>query len=680
MTRKNKARIPVLVVDDDNAQLKTIADILETENLEPLCGRNAQEALQIFQKRQPNVAILDLRLPDIDGLELLRKLRKQNPNLKAIINTAYATVDVAVQAVNDEAFAFVRKMGNVEELLAHVHRAIHTHLAHYSRKLEQEVRERTKELSGKNDELRRKVNERNQALEALRKSEEKYRRLFESSKDAIYISTPDGKFLDINPAGVELLGLNSKEEVLKMNITEELYLDPKTRQRFEEIMVREGHVKDFDAVLKRKDGRVIHMLETSTAIVNDKGRVIGYRGIMRDISRQKELERQVMQMQKMEAVGTLAGGIAHDFNNILAAILGYAEMAVHDLEGHRSQADIYEILKAVHRAKKLIQQILTFCHGTERNRRPLQVQQIIKETIHLLRATLPASITVHQDVQDVGGAIMGDPTQIHQVVMNLCTNAYQAMRATGGDLYVSLSRTAFETEYPTNTRLLPAGEYLVLTVSDTGEGMTSDVVEKIFDPFFTTKSVGEGSGMGLSVVHGIVRSHDGAISVRSQPGEGSTFEVYFPFTHDAGEDCMELADSSPAGNENILFVDDEQTVVNVGRRILERYGYHVTSKTSGVEALEEFRNDPYRFDIVITDQNMPGKSGVELAGEMMQLRQDVRIVLMTGYSDDVDEHKALELGIKEYIMKPFMGRELGSVIRKVLDKGGNTSPASGNEF
>jgi len=511
------------------------------------------------------------------------------------------------------------------------------------------------------------VSEQKQALNALLESEQKYRSLFESSKDAIYISTPEGRFLDINPAGVELLGYNAKEELLNIDIIKDLYVNPMDRKRFEKLIRESGHAKDFEVILKRKNGDQIHVLETGSAVFDAEGNPTVYRGIMRNITRQKELERQVVQMQKMEAIGTLAGGIAHDFNNILAAILGYAELAVKDMKGHPNEPDLQEILNAAERAKKLVNQILTFCHSVGSERKPLHLQQIVRETIKLLRATLPASIEIKQDISDVEVAIVGDPTQIHQVVMNLCTNAYHAMREKGGVLSISLFKDFIETERPTTTRPLTPGAYLILEVQDTGHGMTPDVLSKIFDPFFTTKEVGEGSGMGLSVVHGIVQGHEGAISVESAPRQGSTFRVYFPVSGQDYENVSRSDESFPMGTEHILFVDDEPSISNLARRMLERYGYRVTTYTSAIAALQEFRAHPDRFDLVITDQNMPHKLGMDLAKEMMQIRPDIPIILVTGYSELLDKEGASKLGIREYVMKPFVGHELGRIIRDVLD-------------
>lgn len=511
------------------------------------------------------------------------------------------------------------------------------------------------------------VSDQKKTLDALVESEEKYRSLFENSKDAIYISTPEGRFLDINPAGVELLGYDSKEELLSLHIPQALYVNPDDRKRFEQMLADAHYVKDFEVVLKRKNGERVHILETGNAVFDDNGNPTLYRGIMRNITRQKELERQILQMQKMEAVGTLAGGIAHDFNNILTAILGYAEVAAQELEGHPAQGDLREILNAGERASKLVNQILTFCHGVESKRQTIQVEQLVRETIRLLKATLPATIKIKQNIPEVNSAILGDPTQVHQVVMNLCTNAYHAMREKGGELSVSLCEEQVEVERPTITGNLEPNDYVVLTVEDTGHGMTSEVMAKIFDPFYTTKAGGEGSGMGLSVVHGIVKGHDGAISVESTPGEGSTFRVYLPVTHEREEIITKKAESFPTGTERILFVDDEAAIANLGRRMLETFGYRVTTVTNGVEALEEFRAQPDRFDLVITDQNMPQILGMDLAQKMMQIRSDIPIILVTGYSELIDKEGAKAIGIRDYIMKPFLSHEFGRNIRMVLD-------------
>ncbi len=370
----------------------------------------------------------------------------------------------------------------------------------------------------------------------------------------------------------------------------------------------------------------------------------------------------------MEAIGTLAGGIAHDFNNILTAILGYVEMAMFDLpETCQKRSDLEEVMKAGNRAKDLVQQILTFSRVTEQERKPMRLHHIIKEAIKLLRSTLPTTIEVRQNIDMKCEAVLADPTQIHQAVMNLCTNAYHAMREHGGVLEVKLEAGQVDAEFAKSNLDLHAGDYLKLTVSDTGHGMDEATKERIFDPFFTTKAIGEGTGMGLSVVHGIVKSHGGAITCASELGKGTIFNIYLPQIDMIAAQKNRPAESVPGGNEYILFVDDEEPLVHIGKRMLERLGYKVMVKTSSIEALEAFRKEPDRFDLIITDQTMPNMTVVEFAGELLHIRPDVSIILMTGYSEMVTPETAKKIGIREYIMKPIISLDLGKAIRRALN-------------
>ncbi len=387
-----------------------------------------------------------------------------------------------------------------------------------------------------------------------------------------------------------------------------------------------------------------------------------------DYTKRKNLEAQLQQAQKMEAIGTLAGGIAHDFNNILSAVMGYTEISL--LEGQKGsnfERNLREVLKAGGRAKDLVQQILTFSRQTDHELKPVQVSTIVKEVLKLLRASLPTTIEIHRKINS-DSLVLGDPTQIHQILMNLCTNAGYAMQEKGGVLEVRLENTDFDPDFVVAPSDLKPGSYLTLTVTDTGDGMTSEVLEKIFDPFFTTKEKGEGTGMGLSVVHGIVKSYGGSIIENSEPGEGTTFRVYFPLAEGYVEAESKEVAPVPKGNENILFVDDEKDICDIGERILQHLGYSVEIRTSSLEALEAFRSQPERYDLIITDMTMPHITGDKLARKLMEIRPDIPVILCTGFSTQISHEKAKEMGIKGYIMKPPLVRDLASTVRRVLDE------------
>jgi len=397
--------------------------------------------------------------------------------------------------------------------------------------------------------------------------------------------------------------------------------------------------------------------------------------IATDITRVKDLEKeslriqaQLQQAQKMEAIGTLAGGIAHDFNNILSAVIGYTEIVLADsAEGSQQHKNLQEVLRAGNRARDLVNQILMFSRQTDRELKPVQINQIVIETLKLLRASLPTTIRIEPNLSS-NAAVLADPTQIHQVMMNLCTNAAHAMRDKGGLLKIELSDVELSEEFLEQHPYLLDGSYLKLRVSDTGHGMEKKITDRIFDPFFTTKERGEGTGMGLAVVLGIVKSHGGTITVESSVGQGASFDVYLPvIDRKAGAEAMPKI-SMPTGNERILFVDDEKALADLGHQILKRLGYDVTTRTSSIEALELFIVQPDKFDLVITDTTMPNMTGDELARRLMAVRSDIPVILCTGYSERISKEKAYAIGIREFVLKPIVMSEMAVTVRKVLDE------------
>ncbi len=388
------------------------------------------------------------------------------------------------------------------------------------------------------------------------------------------------------------------------------------------------------------------------------------------IEKDKEkLKSKLLQSQKMEAIGTLAGGIAHDFNNILFPIVGYTEMLLKDIPGdHRFRKNLNGIYTGALRARDLVRQILAFSRQESSQLRLMKIQPIVKEALKFIRSSIPTTIEINQDIKTDCGVIKADPTQIHQIVMNLTTNAYHAMEETGGTLNVSLKELKFGEHDLITPNMIP-GSYACLTVSDTGTGMDKNLTDKIFDPFFTTKEKEKGTGMGLSVVHGIVNSMGGVIQVYSEPGKGSNFHVYIPVEKSSAQE-QEIHPNTKlqGGSEHILIVDDEKEIIEIEREMLEYLGYKVTSRTSSIEALEAFRAAPGSFDLVITDMTMPNMSGDKLSAELIKIRPDIPILLCTGFSENISEKKAASLGIKGFLLKPIAMNDLSQEIRKVLDK------------
>jgi len=390
--------------------------------------------------------------------------------------------------------------------------------------------------------------------------------------------------------------------------------------------------------------------------------------IATDISELKHLESQLLQSQKLEAIGNLAGGIAHDFNNILSAVIGYAELSIADIaHGSALEKNLKEILRAGVRAKDLVKHILTFARRSDEELKPVKVSSVAIEVLKLLRSTLPTSIAISAQVNS-NSLVMADPTQIHQIFMNLCTNAAHAMEVSGGTLTVSLSDVTWTAKDNEPTLDLVPGPYLKLMIADTGVGIPETHLDSIFEPYFTTKSQGEGTGLGLSVVHGIVKGYDGEIRVESKADQGTAFTIFLPVTGSTSSDEPHLSLDLAKGHERVLFVDDELPICEMGEQVLTRLGYQVTARTSSVEALALFQAKPDEFDIVITDMTMPNLTGDKLAAALIQVRPNIPIVLCTGYSRVISEEKAAAIGIKAFAMKPLTIEDLSKTIRKVLDQ------------
>lgn len=383
----------------------------------------------------------------------------------------------------------------------------------------------------------------------------------------------------------------------------------------------------------------------------------------------KLTENKVRHMQKMEAIGTLAGGIAHDFNNILAAIIGFTELAIIKLNKNKPiQTHLDEVLKAGQRAKELIQQILTYSRWNTPGRQPIRLQAVTKDVLKMVRATLPSTIRLIEDMDKAESLILADTTEVHQIVMNLCINAEYSLRGTHGTLLVSLEEAEISVEFANRHPPLTPGPYFLLKVSDTGPGIHPKDLPRIFDPFFTTKETGEGTGLGLAVVHGIVTSYTGAILVDSHPGQGTTFTIYLPIISSTEVEDIKVrtpVPTTPRGQGHILFVDDEEAIARIGQELLEQLGYQVIAKTRGIDALEAFRAEPDYFDVVITDQTMPGMTGEELSQHLLQLRPELPIILCTGFSHTIDAEKAKSLGISGFLIKPLLSHQLAQVLQEV---------------
>ena len=514
------------------------------------------------------------------------------------------------------------------------------------------------------------VTEKKRTEEALRNEQEKYRVLVDELPLGITFIDENNRLFYLNSKFRDLFGYTLKDIPTREVWLQKAYPDPKYRNEVISTWIKDlKKLKDKKTTMRTftivcKDGS-----EKIARVRSVKMKTGGYVTIYEDVTEQKMLEFQLLQAQKMEAIGTLASGIAHDFNNILGAIMGYAELVQLYISSDQRDASygVENILKAGHRAKELVKQILAFSRQREPGLKPVKISIIVEEALKLLRATLPTTIEIRKKISTDQDLILADPIKIHQVLMNLCTNAHHAMQETGGVLEVSLNDVAFDTEAATECPDLKQGAYVRLTVRDTGKGMDAGIMDRIFDPYFTTKEKGVGTGLGLSVVHGIAKSHGGSITVQSEPGKGSTFHVFFPVIEGKVDFEVRYAEEIPTGNETILFVDDEELLADLGKRLLQHLGYEVSVRTSSVEALKAFRAQPDKFDLVITDMAMPNMSGEKLAKEIMKIRAGIPIVLCTGYSELMTEGKAEEMGIRGFVMKPLVLRELAKIVRAALD-------------
>ncbi len=504
------------------------------------------------------------------------------------------------------------------------------------------------------------ITERKQAEESLRESEEKYRSMMEAMDDAVYICSPDFRIEFMNPAMLKRVGYDATGELCHKAIHGR---DEKCSWCIHEEILKGKKVKN--ELVTPKNGKTYHV--SNSPIFHTDGS-ISKLTIFRDVTETKKMIEQLQQSQKILSIGTLAGGIAHDFNNILFPIMGFAEMALGDApENSPLRNKIEEIIHGAKRARDLVKQILAFSRQSGQELKPLKIQLIVKEVLKLIRSSIPATIEIKQDISNNCGLVTADPTQIHQVAMNLMTNAFHAMEGEGGVLAVTLKEVGLGVDDFTDPSMNP-GTYVCLSVADTGIGMDQITLERVFEPYFTTKKIGKGTGLGLSVVHGIVKSYRGDIKVYSEPDKGTVVHVYLPVIKSRFEtQGTEAVIPVPKGTERILLVDDEEPIVRMETEMLERLGYDVTERTSSVEALEAFRNTPDKFDLVITDTTMPNMTGVQLSQKLLEIRPDIPVIICTGFSTKIDDAKAKEFGIRGFVMKPVVMSELANKIREVLD-------------
>jgi PAS domain S-box-containing protein len=515
---------------------------------------------------------------------------------------------------------------------------------------------------------------------ALEKSERKYRSIVERAVEGIFQYDQTGRFISVNQSMARMCGYDSPEQMMELitDLASQFFARSDLSDRFRAILEFKEQLENFEHKIYRRDGTEIWVSTNLWAVKDIHGKVLHYEGTQMDISERiaaeknrSNLEHQLAQSQKMEAIGTLAGGIAHDFNNILSGIMGYSELCMKAVQDRPKLRNYMEqVLKATGRARDLVHQIMTFSRKTDEEKKPIIITPVVKEVVKFMRASLPTTIEIRQDIDENVDAIMGDHTKIHQLLMNLFTNALHAMKETGGILEVGLKEVVMEAKDTMYDHSLPCGRYLELSVRDTGHGISQEYLERIFDPYFTTKKQGEGTGLGLSVVHGIVNDHGGDIRVYSEEGKGTIFRVYLPLieqeeeeSRDAGEDVILTEEGG-----TILFVDDEQMVVDLGRELLESIGYKVVAETDPVHAVEVFKAKSNSFDLIVTDKTMPHMTGFDVIRQVRDIRGDIPVILSTGLHEKEDLEKLKTFGITQIIAKPTSLKELAKAIHELLDK------------
>lgn len=524
----------------------------------------------------------------------------------------------------------------------------------------------------RSEQLKRELILRSETQQSLKQNEKFLNTIVENIPDMIFVKdAKELRFIRFNKAGEELLGY-SREEMIGKNDYDlfskqeaDLFTE-KDRQAIDK-----GILLDIPEESMQTQYRGRRLLHTKKIpLFNENGQASYLLGISEDITDYKQLEEQLQQTQKMEAIGTLAGGIAHDFNNILSAILGYSELI---LAGLPSDDSIRKKVEAIHRAgeraRDLVSQILAYSRKDENIKLPVEMHLLIKDSLKLLRPAIPKTIDIQTHIISEC-RILGDPARVHQVIMNLCTNAYQSMLETGGTLTISLSNINVEAEGALEINI-PAGSYAKLVISDTGVGIPPENIDRIFDPYFTTKEKGKGTGLGLAAVHGIVKSHGGDILVKSKVGKGTEFEVYLPLTRARSEGVEQAESRFVSGEEQILLVDDENDILEINKEMLVKLGYSVTAVDNAQDALKLFADQPEKFDLVITDMTMPNMTGDRLAIELRKIRLSIPIILCSGFSEIMSNGRAAALGIESFLMKPISLKDLSLVTRSVIDDAKN---------
>ncbi len=691
----------ILTIDDEAVVRNTIQAYLEDYDFTVETAENGKVGLELINNKKFDLVLVDLRMPEVDGLEVLSILRDLQPDLPTIVISGTGEIGDVVEALRLGAWDYLLKPISDLNILRHaidkcLERArliIENRL--YQLNLEGLVKQKTRELEGINSRLKEVVESNKKLLGCgeLYESGDLLLKEFGKHMDAtggsIYKVAHDGLehiasidsghaapkiYFPLEPGSVFHKVMEEKEPLFHQDITHDSSLNSSGWERYSDnsllVFPITGVENEILAIISLHSKKVPPFNSQD----RDIGKILAsYASEALQIAKVSSAlfhsEERLRQAQKMEAIGTLAGGIAHDFNNILAAIIGYTDLSL--FSGSCDEVvrkNLIQVKNASNRAKDLVAQILSFSRTEEFGEKAVDIAPIIKEALNLLRATIPATIKIDADIPEGLGKITTDPTKIYQVLMNLCTNAVHAMHSSEGIMSIRFAHLQMG-EAPEEIVNAKYDNWLILSISDTGSGIKKEDLKRIFDPYYTTKDKGEGTGLGLAVVHGIVRSSGGIIKVESELGKGSTFNLFFPFiAHESKTKVENALDQMKGGDEKILLVDDEATLADMAGEMLEKLGYKVRVHSSSKDALQEFRKEPQQYDLLITDQTMPDISGMDLAIQVLGIRPEFPVILYTGYSAAIDEEEAKNIGIREFLMKPLSMNILAEAVRRTLDE------------
>ena len=662
-TKKNIHRI--LIIDDDKNTQITLQNIFHLKGFTTEIAGTGREALDKAMEGFFHVALLDVKLPDVNGVELLENLKAIHPDMMIIMATAYASVETAVSALNKGASAFITKPLNMDEVLAIIKQVIEKQdLIVENRKLFQSVKW---ELA-----------ERKRTEVVLQESEEKYRTITEHINAGIYRKNPGekGGFIEVNPAFVRMFGYSNKEELLKVQAID-LYRHITDFEKNEEKMLNDGFVKNEELLMKRKDGTDLWVSMTAVSIGDPKGQVKYYDGMIEDITERKRVEEenkrfqdQLIQAQKMDAIGALSGGIAHDFNNLLTTIKGCTEMAIINIDDKEALIkDLEEIQDASRCATDLTRQLLIFSRRHPMEFIPLNINRLVREMLKMMHRLIGEDIVIETELELEPFTVWADRGTMEQVMMNLFINARDAMPK-GGKLTVRTKNVHIDSNYCKKVPEARAGKFVCLSVKDTGVGMTEEILEHIFEPFFSTKGCRDGTGLGLSVVYGIVKQHEGWIEVKSKPDKGTLFHVFIsavPVKPEEETEKMISVEEFKGHGEKILVVEDEESVREFVRRALDRTGYQVHTASNDCEALDIFVREKKNFHLVFSDVVLPDKTGVELVEELRSRNPELRVLLCSGYVGWKSQWPLIEEKGFLFLQKPYALIDLLRTIREALN-------------